>query len=147
MFKDEREQNRFALALVIAWLIHFVLSLFLFALSAVAFLNYIYAIGGGRWAPVSDSFSSFFAAAARHAPIAAIFALIAATASLLLARWLAAKWPRCHYAAYASAGVGVPLVIGLITLSFNLIGAIIGAVAIWPAARLLRPRPHITADL
>lgn len=146
MFKDEREQNRFALALVIAWLIQFVLSLFLFALSAVAFLNFIHVIGDGRWAPASESLGSFFAAAARHAPIAALYAIVAASTSLLLARSLAARWPRHHYAAYAIAGAGVPLAIGLITLSFDLSGAIVGAIAVWPGARLLRPKPHITAD-
>jgi hypothetical protein len=141
MFRGEREQNRFLLAFIIAWVISFVLGLVALAISTVLVVNFFYVIGGGSWAPPNESASAFFRGLALYAPGAALFTTVATLASLFLARYLASRYPRNHYAAYALAGAVPPLAIGLITFSFNWIGAVIGAVALWPAARLLRPKP------
>lgn len=69
-----------------------------------------------------------------------IVATIATLISLFLGRLLASRYPRNHYAAYAIAAAITPLAAGLTTLSLNWIGAIIGIIAVWPAAKLLRPQ-------
>jgi hypothetical protein len=140
MFRDEREQNRFMLAFVIAWLINFALGLFALGASNVLLVNTIYAIGGGQWAPADQSVGAFFRGMSVYAPAVFIVATIATLISLFLGRFLASKYPNNHYAAFALAGSIAPLAVGLITLSFNWIGAFIGIVAVWPAAKLLRPQ-------
>lgn len=139
MFRDEREQNRFVLAFVIAWLINFTLGLLALGVSNVLLLNFISAIGGGQWAPVDQSVSAFFRGITFYGPGSLVVATIATLISLFFGRFLASKYPKYHNAAYALAGAITPLAAGLIMLSFNWIGAIIGMVAVWPAAKLLRP--------
>src|SRR5690606_20467583 len=125
---------------VIAWLINFALGLFALGVSNVLLVNAISAIGGGQWAPADGSVSAFFRGIPVYAPIVLIVVTTATLISLFLGRFLASKYPKNHYAAFALAGSIAPLAVGLITLSFNWIGAIIGIVAVWPAAKLLRPQ-------
>lgn len=139
MFKDEREQNRFVLAFIVTWLINFALGLFALGVSNVLLVNAISAIGGGQWAPTDQSFSAFLRGVSLYAPGVLVVATVATLISLFLGRFLASKYPKNHYVAFALAGAIAPLAAGLVALSFNLIGAVIGIVAVLPAAKLLRP--------
>lgn len=126
------------LAFVVAWVIQFSLGLVLIGFSSVLLVNFFYAIGGGQWAPLEELTDTFLSTLALNAPGSALFVAFYVLISLFVAGSLVLRYPRNRYSAYAFSGAVVPLAIGLIAGALNWVGALVGAVSMLPAAKLMR---------
>lgn len=138
MFRDGPAARRFCRAFVVSWLIQFSLGLVAIGFSSVVLVNFLHVIGGGQYAPSEVSMDAFLRTVAIQAPTSALFVACYVVASLFVASYLTSKYPRNRYAAYALAGGVVPLALGLLAMSLNWLGAVIGAISLLPAARLTR---------